>query len=143
MRRHWRRSTRIGPLFFQENLLRLDRDLDAVDGKIRAELKPFAGRTFYVFHPAFGYFADCYNLKQEAIEAGGKQPTPSRLRRLVERAEDEKEKVIFVQPQFDKHSAQAVADAIGGHIVPMDDLAKDIIANLQDIADKIQKAFQD
>ncbi|MGD0653319.1 MAG: zinc ABC transporter substrate-binding protein [Thermoguttaceae bacterium] len=129
--------------FFKANLVQLHRELDAVDGKIRLELKPYAGKSFYVFHPAFGYFADCYHLRQEAIEAGGRQPSPKQLRDLVQKAKSDGVRVIFVQPQFDLHSAQTVADAIGGRIVSINDMEKDIPANLQDIAGKIEKAFRE
>ncbi len=128
--------------FFQANLARLDRELDAVDAKIRLKLKPYAGRWFLVFHPAFGYFADCYHLKQEAIETEGKQPTPKQLRELIQKAKADGVRVIFLQPQFDRHSAQVVADAIGGRIVLINDMEKDIIANLQDIAEKIAQSMK-
>lgn len=127
--------------FFKANLLQLHRELDAVDEKIRQALNPYAGRTFYVFHPAFGYFGDCYYLKQEAIEAEGKQPSPKQLRELIEKAKSENVKIIFIQPQFDRHSAQAVADAIGGRILLINDMEKDVLANLQDMAGKIQKEW--
>jgi len=132
-----------GTPFFRANLLELHRELDAVDVKIRRELKPYEGKSFYVFHPAFGYFGDCYHLKQEAIEAEGKRPSPKQLRELIQKAKTEHGRVIFVQPQFDRHSAQTIADAIGGRVVPINDMEKDIIANLQDMAGKIGKAFEE
>jgi zinc transport system substrate-binding protein len=121
--------------------LELHRELDAADAKIRQALKPYAGRSFFVFHPAFGYFADCYRLKQEAIETEGKQPSPKQLRELIEKAKAGHNRIIFLEPQFDPHSAQTIADAIGGRVVPINDMEKDILANLQDIAGKIEKAF--
>jgi zinc transport system substrate-binding protein len=127
--------------YFQNNLSQLDRDLDDVHAKIRNQLKPYEGRSFFVFHPAFGYFADCYHLKQEAVEADAKQPSPRQLRELVEKARADHIRVVFIEPQFDPHGAQAVADAIGGKIATLNDLDKDVLANLQDIAGKIQKSF--
>ncbi|MGA2062042.1 MAG: zinc ABC transporter substrate-binding protein [Thermoguttaceae bacterium] len=132
-----------GTASFKANLLELHRELDAVDAKIRQALKPYAGRSFYVFHPAFGYFGDCYHLKQEAIEAEGKQPSPKQLRELIQKAKSENVRIIFIQPQFDRHSVQAVAEAIGGRLVPINDMEKDILANLQDMAGKIGKAFEE
>jgi zinc transport system substrate-binding protein len=129
--------------YFKANLSQLHRELDAADAKIRQALKPYAGQSFYVFHPAFGYFGDCYHLKQEAIEAEGKQPSPKQLRELFQKAKSENVRIIFIQPQFDRHSAQAVADAIGGRLVPINDMEKDILANLQDMAGKIEKAFEE
>ncbi|HEY4759486.1 MAG TPA: zinc ABC transporter substrate-binding protein, partial [Thermoguttaceae bacterium] len=129
--------------FFQANLARLQQELDAVDTKISLSLKPYAGSTFYVFHPAFGYFADRYHLKQEAIEAGGRQPSPGQLRRLIQTAKAQNARVIFVQPQFDRHSPETVAQSIGGRIVPINDMDKDVIANLQEIASKIAEALKE
>ena len=127
--------------YFQNNRAQLDRDLDNLDAKIRNQLKPYEGRAFFVFHPAFGYFADCYHLKQQAVEAAAKPPSPRQLRELVEKARADHIRVVFVEPQFDPHSAQAVADAIGGKIATLNDLDKDVLANLRDIADKIQESF--
>ncbi|MGW8258137.1 MAG: metal ABC transporter solute-binding protein, Zn/Mn family [Thermoguttaceae bacterium] len=128
---------------FRTNLARLQRELDELDAKIHAMLKPYSGRAFYVYHPAFGYFADRYQLKQEAIEAGGKEPLPSQFRRLIQHARAERVKVIFLQAQFDAHNAQAVADAIGARVVSLNDMDHDLLANLRDIAEKIARAFKE
>ena len=50
-------------------------------------------------------------------------------------------RIIFVQPQFDSKSADAVARAIDGVVVPMDPLARDVLKNLQDMATKIASAL--
>jgi zinc transport system substrate-binding protein len=127
---------------FKANLARLDEELDALDAKIRKALKPYAGRSFFVFHPAFGYFGDCYGLHQEAVEAGGKQPSPRQLRDLIHKAKDDRVRMIFVQPQFDPRSAQAVAESIGATVVAMNDLEEDVLDNLNEIGEKIEKALK-
>jgi zinc transport system substrate-binding protein len=127
---------------YVKNLIELIHDIDATDEKIKKMLEPLRGRTFFVFHPAFGYFADAYGLKQEAVEAGGKQPTPRQLLSLIDLAKRENIKTIFAQPQFDPHSAETIAGAIGGRVVPLDDLAKDVLCNLTDIAEKIRESFK-
>ncbi len=103
---------------------------------------PYRGRSFLVFHPGFGYFADAYGLKEEAVEAGGRPPGPKQLRALVEKAKAEGIKTVFVQPEFDPHSAEAVAKEIGGKVVPMNGLAKDVLEDLEDIAGKVKTAFE-
>ena len=115
--------------------------LDRLDKDIQHMLVPYAGSTFYVFHPAFGYFAHAFNLYQEAVEIEGKSPSPRQLYSLISRAKAEKVKVVFVQPQFDRKSAQAVAHAIGGEVVPLNPLAEDVVTNLKIMAEKIQSAF--
>ncbi len=104
--------------------------------RIQKMLEPYRGRSFYVFHPGFGYFADAYGLKQEAVEAGGRSPTPKQLRVLIEQVQADGVKTIFVQPQFAPQSAQVVAEAIGGKVVPINGLGKDVVRNLEDIAEE-------
>ena len=106
--------------------------------RIERMLAPYRGRSFYVFHPGFGYFADAYGLKQEAVEAGGRSPTPKQLRALIEKAQADGVKTIFVQPQYAPQSAQVVAEAIGGKVVPINGLGKDVLADIEDIATKIE-----
>ncbi len=126
---------------YERNLTAFEADLDDVDARIAVALEPLKGREFYVFHPAFGYFAQDYGLKQVAVETGGKQPTARQLERLIARARESGVKLIFVQPQFARQSAEAVAEAIGGAVLPMDPMAEDYLSNLLDIAAKIQQAL--
>jgi zinc transport system substrate-binding protein len=126
---------------YEKNLLAVTQTLDQLHQKIEHELAPFQGAPFYVFHPAFGYFAHTFHLQQKAIETGGKSPTPRQLTSLIAQAKANKTRVIFVQPQFDPRSATAVANAIDGEVVPLDPLAEDVVTNLEVMADKIQAAF--
>jgi zinc transport system substrate-binding protein len=117
-------------------------ELDALHARIARRLAPFRGQRFYVFHPAFGYFADTYGLVQESVEIEGKSPTPRQLQALVRQARADGVRIIFLQPQFDPHAAEAVARAIGGSVVPMDSLARDVPRNLDDVAEKIAAALR-
>ena len=95
-----------------------------------------------VFHPAWGYFAHSYGLHQEAIEVGGKEPGARGLARLIEIARAERVRVIFVQKQFSRTSADAVARAIGGEVVSIDPLAEDFLRNTRRVADAMAKAMR-
>lgn len=127
---------------YKNNMEAAELQLSELDQQISRRLKPFKGASFYVFHPSFGYFARSYGLVQEPVEFGGKSPGPRRLSALIARARTEGVKVIFVQPQFDPKSAQAVAAAIGGEVVPLDALSEDVIANLETMTAKIEAALQ-
>lgn len=127
---------------YNENLRAVCKTLDELHARISKDLAPFKGAGFYVFHPAFGYFAHAYHLHQKAIETGGKSPSPKQLSALMEQAKAAKARVIFVQPQFDAKSAQAVATAINGEVVPLDPLAEDVLTNLETMAAKIQAALK-
>ncbi len=126
---------------YTANLDKVNRELDELDRTIAVQLQPYAGEKFFVFHPSFGYFAKRYGLHQEAVETEGKAPTPKQLSHLINEARADKVKVIFVQPQFDPRSGQAIAAAIGGEVVPLDALAEDVSGNMTTIAAKISAAL--
>jgi zinc transport system substrate-binding protein len=50
------------------------KELDALDGELKALFAGRKGEQFMVFHPAWGYFAESYGLEQAPVEAGGKEP---------------------------------------------------------------------
>jgi zinc transport system substrate-binding protein len=122
----------------RSNTAALVADLTAVDKELAITLSPLRGESFFVYHGAFGYFARDYSLKQEAIEINGRSPEPKQLTDVVAKAKAEDVHVVFVQPQFDQTSAEALAEAINGKVVAIDPLAKDVIANLRDIAAKLK-----
>jgi len=126
---------------YERNFAALSADLRAADKHIAAALAPYKGRAFFVFHPAYGYFADRYGLIQTPVEEAGKEPSARRLAELIDRANSSGVRLIFVQPQFPSKCAEAVAEAIGGAVMPMDDLAADYLDNLNDMADKIAHAL--
>ena len=120
----------------------LVQSLEKLDAETEARLKPFKGRRFYVFHPSFGYFADRYGLQQVPIELDGKSPSPRQLADLIESAQVDGVKVVFVQKQFPADSARTVAQAIQGRVVQLDPLDEDVVANLKRIAESIAQALE-
>lgn len=126
---------------YEQNYAAFCADLDAVDEKLQAALTPLKGRDFLVFHPSYGYFADEYGLNQVAVEADGKEPTARQLAEVIARAKAGNARVVFVQPQFARKSAERVAEAIGGVLVELDPLARDYIRNLEMMAVKIKSAL--
>lgn len=123
-----------GAAIYEKNLAAFLKDLDALDAHLVEALAPVKGKTFMVFHPAWGYFADAYGLEQQPIEIEGKDPSGQQIARMIEMAQDEGVRVIFVQPQFSTSSAKSVAEAIDGVVVPIDPLARDYVANLEQVA---------
>jgi zinc transport system substrate-binding protein len=118
------------------------KEIDAVYNSLRTKLAPLAGSKVFVYHPAFGYFLDMFNITQEAVELGGKEPTQKELTALVELAKKERAKAIFVQAQFSQSAAQAVAKAVGAAVVPIDPLASDWLANLGRMGQALLNAGQ-
>ena len=127
-----------GRVFYKKNYDDFIAELDRLNDELKQALAPLRGSTLFVFHPAFGYFADEYGLKQVAIETGGKEPSPSALEAVIKKAKSEKVRIIFVQPEFSQKSAKAIAGAIGGTVVVLNPLSPDYIKNIQSIATEIK-----
>jgi len=126
---------------YRANLRAFQDDLDRLDDRLSKALSPLKGREFFVYHPAFGYFAAAYGLRQVAVETGGKEPGPRQVAALLDRARGQGVKVIFVQPQFSDKTARAIADQIGGAVVAMDDLPSDYLEGMGRMAEQIEQAL--
>ncbi len=127
---------------YEKNLATFLKELDDLDAKLVEALAPVKGKTFMVFHPAWGYFADAYGIQQEPIEIEGKDASGLQLARMIDMARNEGVRVIFVQPQFSTRSAERVAEAIGGAVVPIDPLARDYVDNLERVAAAVREALR-
>lgn len=117
-------------------------ELDALDRDIRAILAPLKGKPFLVSHPAWGYFANDYGLRQIPIEIEGKEPGARALARVIDLGRQEGVKLIFVQTQFSRRTAETVARAIGARVVAVDPLAEDYPENLLRVAREFAAALQ-
>ena len=131
-----------GEDYYRSNYDRFAGELDSLDAYLEESLEPLKGQTMFVYHPAFGYFADRYSLRQVAVETGGKEPTPAQLENIIEHARKEKVRVIFVQPEFSADSAAAVADAIDGAVVTVAPLSPDYFENLKQIGTTIRESLE-
>jgi zinc transport system substrate-binding protein len=129
-------------LYFVANLQGLLTELDELDARIANILEAFKGKNIYVFHPAFGYFCDAYGMKQVTIEIEGKVPSAKQLTSIIRKAKAEKVKTIFVQSQYAKQSAAAVANAIGGVLVQMNPLPREYMKNMEKMANIIKISLE-
>jgi zinc transport system substrate-binding protein len=110
-------------------------ELDALDSRIREKLNGSEGSSFMVYHPSWGYFAADYGLNMISVEIEGKEPSAQDLTKIVDLAKEKNVKVIFVQAQFSTRSAEVLAQEIGGEVVAVDPLAKDYVANMDNVTD--------
>ena len=127
-----------GGTIYEKNYEAFTADINALYNELSESLAPVKGRSFLVYHPSFGYFADTFGLYQESIETGGDEPTPKQMEKIVSRAHAEEIRVIFVQPQFSQKSAETIAESINGAVVPVNSLAPDWLGNLKDLAGAIR-----
>jgi zinc transport system substrate-binding protein len=129
-----------GTEVYKANYEQYMKEIDAVYTSLKAKLAPLSGSRVFVYHPAFGYFLDMFNITQVAVELGGKEPTQKELVALVDLAKKEKARAVFTQAQFSESAAKAVAGAIGAAVVPIDPLAEDWLENLSRMGQALLQA---
>ena len=120
--------------YYQENLTEFISDLENLDQNIEETLADLEQRTFMVFHPSWGYFAEEYNLEMIPIEVGGTEPSAAELSQFIKQAKAEEISVIFVQPQFGVRSAEAIAKSVNAEVLEIDPLAENWLENMQSVA---------
>jgi zinc transport system substrate-binding protein len=116
--------------------------LDNLHTNVSNLLQLHEGKSFMVYHPAWGYFGNTYSLKMIAIEDQGKQPGPAGIDAIIKQARDENITVIFVAPQFDTSSAETIAFEIGGNVVFANPLMANYIETITKLAEDMATGFE-
>ncbi|MDD4097601.1 MAG: zinc ABC transporter substrate-binding protein [Lentisphaeria bacterium] len=115
----------------RERTERYVRDLGELDGRLRTRLRPLAGSAIVVFHPAFGYFLEAYGIAQIAVEVGGRTPSGRQLGQVLSQARRAGVRAVYVQPQFNRKAAQAVADELQCPLRVLDPLPEAYLSGLE------------
>jgi len=127
---------------YAAGLRRVQDDLRSLDDELNRLLAPLRGQTFLTLHPAYGYLADSYGLRQAAVEHEGKQPSGRSLVQTIRFARSLGIRTVFFRPQFDARRARVVADEIDGVAIPIDPLAADYFENLRQAAQRLRSAME-
>lgn len=128
---------------YRSNLKAFLHELDRLEARIRSLFEPLPedSRSFMIFHPAWGYFAQAFDLHQIPIETEGKEPGPRQLARIIRLGREKGVSVVFVQPQFSKKSARVIAKEMGARVVTVDPLAEEWGENLLAAARAFKQAL--
>ena len=108
--------------------------IEAADREIRDSLKGATNRTIIVYHPAFGYFAEEYDLIMVALEEEGKEADPRRMREIIDLAREKGIKIIFYQEDIDGRQSRTFAEELGGVAEKVSPMATDYVDNLKRMA---------
>lgn len=93
-----------------------------------------SNRSFLVYHPAFNYFADDFNLTMYAIEEEGKEVTPKTLIATLEMAKEKGIKNIYYQAEISAEESIEFSKELGGKAILLDPLSPNYIENLEIMA---------
>jgi zinc transport system substrate-binding protein len=124
---------------YAENAASFKEELTSIDERIRDRLKSVENKTFIMYHPSLGYFADDYGLEMLAIEAGGKEATVNHLKTVIDFALAHDIRVIFYQDEITSKQAETLAESIDGETVAVSPLSGDYLANLEKIAATLEE----
>jgi len=127
---------------YEKNAQDYIKELEELDSEIRQNLSNIKNKTFIVYHPAFGYFADDYGLNMIAIENEGKEATAKDLQYVIDIARNEEIKVVFYQAETDSKQARTLAEEIGGKVQMLEPLSADYINNLRKMANAFVQAAE-
>lgn len=130
-----------GEADYQANLDVLIAEIDSLHNDIEAALRGHRGSVFFVYHPAYGYFAERYGLEQVAVQTAGRDPTARELRNILNFARESDVKVIFIQPQESRRHAERIAAAIGAEVLELDPMASNWMDNLRKMSSLIAQAL--
>ncbi len=122
---------------YMANLEGFNSEIDSLQNRIHAMVDSSSSRSFIVFHPAWGYFADEFGLVQIPIETAGSEPSPVEMSLLVNYARENDISAVFVSPEFSTSSAEAIAAEIDAEVLYIDPLAEDWSNNLYNVAEQL------
>ena len=117
--------------YYNEKCETLMRLIDDEFDRLKIELAPLEGKSVFVYHPSFGYFLDEFGIFQEAVEEGGKEPSPRQLNNLLAKLNEERPAAIFVQAQFPVNAAKTLAASAGAQLIDLDPLAENWLENIR------------
>ena len=122
---------------YTANHARLQEELRQLDLRTAEKIARSGIRYFIIYHPALTYYARDYGLRQEAVEADGKEPSGKRLTALIRQAREDGLGRIRYQNQFPVSVVETIARDIGAECTEIDPLREDAIANIDSITDLI------
>ncbi len=127
---------------YEKNAEAYIQELKTLDEEIKTALDGVKTRKFIVFHPAFAYLADDYDLQMYALEENGREATIDRLSEMTDLAKEEDIHVIFYQAEVDSRQSEAFAEEIGGKTIQLAPLAPNYIENLSEMAAVMAEAMK-
>lgn len=126
---------------YETNYQILVTKIQEVDKKATQLFSGVAKKSFMIYHPNLAYVARDYGIEEIPVEFEGKEPTPSRMKELIDRARKDNLKTIFVQMEYDSKNAKAIAGEISAHIVLINPLSEDWEKSTTDIIYALHKSL--
>jgi zinc transport system substrate-binding protein len=129
-------------VFYRKNYHNFLNRIDSLDVFIEKKFDGIEDRSFMIFHPSLSYLSRDYKLNQIPIEIEGKEPSPSKLKEIIDKAKQHQVHSVFIQEQFDTHSAEVIAKELDGNVIIINPLNYEWLKEMKDITNKLSKTMQ-
>lgn len=99
------------------------------------------GKSFMIYHPNLGYLARDYGFEEIPVEFEGKEPSPARMKYLIDRAKKDGLKVIMIQKEYDTRNVRAIASETGARVAVIDPLSEDWYSSEMELIEILKESF--
>jgi zinc transport system substrate-binding protein len=110
---------------YYANLARLKARIAEIDSLVRAAVASDPGRTVLIYHPALAYMGRDYGFEQVSFEDEGKDPSPARMKELIDLARVKGIKIIFIQAEYDLRNAGSLSRETGARLIVINPMNTD------------------
>jgi zinc transport system substrate-binding protein len=110
---------------YSANLIAVNRKISQADSLLREALASNPQGTVLIYHPALAYMGRDYGFEQVSFEDEGKNPSPARMKELIDLARDKKIKTIFIQAEYDVRNAESLSRETGARLVVINPMNPD------------------
>jgi zinc transport system substrate-binding protein len=97
-----------------------------------------SGGKILVYHPAYGYFFDQFDIDQIAIEDHGRPPSLKNLMKIKELSEKNDLRSILIRNQMDAKLAAKIAGKLGAELRTINPLAYDLKKTYQELGELVE-----
>ena len=96
--------------------------LKTLKNEMHEKLDNLEKKNIVTFHEAFSYFADEFNLNVVAVieREPGTSPSAGQLAKIIDEIKETSAKAIFVEPQYEKTTANVISKETGVPVYTLD-----------------------
>ncbi|MBU3111515.1 metal ABC transporter substrate-binding protein [Clostridium lacusfryxellense] len=105
-------------VFYEKNFQEFSGKLDKLYNEYIVKFEGLQNKNFVTGHAAFGYLCRDFGLKQNSVEDvfSGGEPTPQKIKELVELSKKNKIKVIFMEELASPRVSETLATEVGASV---------------------------
>lgn len=116
--------------FYKKRYSSFLNEIDSVKNIIDDSFNIIKNKVVLVYHPAWGYFCDDFNLRQVPVEFEGKEPGIKDLSKIITFVKRNNIKYILAESQNNSPALNSIAEELGVKIIKHDPLSSNYFENL-------------